>query len=268
MQKLIELMRRLRNPESGCPWDAKQTFETIAPYTIEEAYEVADAIARNDIEAVKEELGDLLFQVVFHAQIAEERGAFTFAAIVDGITEKMVRRHPHVFEPVPRDLDDAELERSWETIKAEERALKGKEVGKGLLDSVAKGLPALARAEKLQKRAASVGFDWPDLQGVLAKFHEEQAELEAEMAGLNGKEHKTQTLHIQRISEELGDVLFTCVNLARHVGINADKALRDTNHRFEKRFAAMEIEVKNSGRSVDSLQSADWEKLWLKAKRV
>jgi ATP diphosphatase len=217
LDRLVAIMRRLRDPVSGCEWDREQTFATIAPYTIEEAYEVADAIARNDMQALADELGDLQLQVVFHAQMAEEAGQFGLDDVLSGISDKLERRHPHIF-------GDAELSPGWEEIKAAER--KGSP-DTSALAGVALALPALERAAKLQRRAARVGFDWPDPSGARAKIDEELAELDAE------SDHP-------RMLEELGDLLFAVVNLARHLNIDPEAALRDANAKFERRFRAIE----------------------------
>lgn len=244
---LLDLMVRLRE---GCPWDREQTFATIAPYTIEEAYEVADAIAREDLGDLREELGDLLFQVVFHARIAEEQGAFGFAEVAEAITRKMVARHPHVFGDAT--AHDAAR---WEDMKAGERAAKAKG---GLLDDVPLALPALLRAAKLQKRAARIGFDWPDLLPVLDKLEEEIGELRAEIAAGSGKD---------RLADEFGDMLFVMANIGRHLGVEAETALRGANAKFERRFRHIENRLAEQGRSgpqqLDFLDS-----LWNEAKAL
>jgi nucleoside triphosphate diphosphatase len=242
LERLVEIMRRLRDPVSGCEWDTVQTFETIAPYTIEEAYEVADAIARNDMDALADELGDLQFQVVFHSRIAEEAGQFTLEDVITRICDKMERRHPHIFGDV--EYGGHHL---WEEIKAAERQ---KSPDDSALAGVALALPALERAAKLQRRAARVGFDWPDASGPRAKIDEELAELEAE------------TDH-HRMLEELGDLLFAVVNLARHLNIEPEAALREANRKFEQRFRAIE---KASGFSDMTLDEK--EELWLEAKKA
>ena len=235
LTKLADVMRHLRDPDSGCPWDLKQNFSTIAPYTIEEAYEVADAIERNDLVSLKDELGDLLLQVIYHSQIASEIGAFTLEDVIIGITEKMIRRHPHVFG------DGATS--GWETIKAEERAASAQH---GALDGVAKALPALKRAEKLQKRAARVGFDWPDVEGPRAKIIEEMDEVQRASSDMDR-------------TEEFGDLLFAAVNFARHLGIDPEAALRAGNEKFSRRFAAMEHAA---GGSFASLSLVEKDLLW------
>lgn len=240
MERLLSIMAQLRDPVSGCPWDIQQTYATIAPYTIEEAYEVADAIARNDLNSLKDELGDLLLQVVFHARMAEEEGAFAFADVAAAISDKMERRHPHVF-------GDAETV-DWEAIKEAEREEQGS--ANGALAGVALGLPALLRAEKLQKRAARTGFDWPDAEGARAKIIEELAEVDA-APDADARE------------EEMGDLLFAVVNWARKHGIDPEAALRRANRKFEDRFRAMEAEA---GDAFSALTLEGKEALWQKAK--
>ncbi len=251
---LLEVMARLRHPEQGCPWDREQDFDSIAPYTIEEAYEVADAIDRDDMGDLREELGDLLFQVVFHAQMAQEKGAFDFSDVAEGIVEKMVRRHPHVFDDESV-ADAAAQTAAWEKHKAQERALKGKQEDNSVLAGVALGLPGLMRAQKLQKRAARVGFDWPEPEGVMQKLNEELLELTGELD--SGDKH--------HIADEVGDVLFTCVNLARHLGVDAEEAMRAANAKFERRFRQMESALKNEGR-WDEADLAEKDKTWERIK--
>lgn len=250
---LLVLMRKLREP-GGCPWDRAQDFSSIAPYTIEEAYEVADAIAREDLERLRDELGDLLFQVVFHARMAEERGRFDFDDVARGIHDKLVRRHPQVFAQ-PGAADGAELQRSWEAEKARERAARGVA---GVLADVALSLPALARAAKLGRRAARVGFDWPDASGVRAKIDEELAELDRAAAAGSAA----------HMAEELGDLLFTLANWARHRALDPEQALRSACFKFEQRFAHMELEAQRSGVRLEALSAAQWDELWLNAKSV
>ncbi|HWZ63051.1 MAG TPA: nucleoside triphosphate pyrophosphohydrolase [Steroidobacteraceae bacterium] len=251
--ELLALMARLRDPQRGCPWDREQSFATIAPFTIEEAYEVADAIARGDPEQLRDELGDLLFQVVFHARMAEERGWFGFADVAASIHAKLVRRHPHVFAGAPLAAED--LPREWEAQKARERAQRAgkKEGDHGALSGVPAALPALMRAAKLGRRAARVGFDWPDVSGVRAKVAEELAELDA-AAG-----HAAAT-------EELGDLLFAVVNLSRHLEIDAESALRGANAKFERRFRRMEQLAAERGRPLESLTADEWDALWRESK--
>ncbi|HXQ10953.1 MAG TPA: nucleoside triphosphate pyrophosphohydrolase [Caulobacteraceae bacterium] len=258
--RLVEIMARLRSPDGGCPWDLEQTFATVAPYTVEEAYEVADAIERGNLADLKEELGDLLLQVVFHARMAEEQGAFDFAAVAEAINDKMVRRHPHVFGDV-RHRDVAEQTEAWETIKAAERAAKSAAPksaapAASLLDDVPVGLPALTRAVKLSKRAARVGFVWPSATEVLAKLHEEVAELEAEVAAGD----------IDKARDELGDVLFVCANLARELDIDPEAALRGTNAKFVRRFNFIEAELAARGSSPEASDLSEMDALWDAAK--
>jgi ATP diphosphatase len=257
LEALLTLMRRLRDPEGGCPWDREQTFETIAPYTIEEAYEVADAIARADLHRLCDELGDLLFQVVFHARMAEERGQFDFADVAQGIREKLVRRHPHVFEP-PQSAanpDMASLGVSWEAQKASERAARG---AGGVLADVPAALPALTRAAKLGKRAARVGFDWDAAAGVRAKIDEELAELD----------RATEAGHKDEIAEEFGDLLFTLANWARHREVDPEQALRAASQKFERRFESMESQAQRAGLTLEALSPVQWETLWTAAKSL
>lgn len=256
IEDLLTIMRRLRDPEQGCPWDRKQTFSTIAPYTIEEAYEVADAIDRGDIQELRQELGDLLFQVVFYAQMAQETQIFSFADIVDAICEKMIRRHPHVFADVEY-TSDRELRRAWDHHKQREREDKG-EHDASMLAGVARALPALMRAEKLQQRAARAGFDWPDISGVIEKCKEEIKELETELEG-----HRK----LAGIHQELGDLLFSCVNLARHAGVNAEQALRTANEKFERRFRGMEATLASSRRRFKDMDLQELDQLWDQVKR-
>ncbi len=255
-------MVRLRDPNSGCPWDIEQTFETIAPYTIEEAYEVEDAVTRGDMLDLKEELGDLLLQVVYHSQMASEdpdaARRFVFEDVVSGIVEKMIRRHPHVFGDATVESAVAQT-RAWEEVKAEERRLKGKIERESLLDDVPLGLPALTRAEKLQKRAARGGFDWPETSQVLAKLDEELGELRAEI---------TNGAATDRVEDELGDVLFTIVNLARHLKVTPEDALRRTNRKFEERFRAIEQALLKDGRAMRETPLDELEQLWQAAKGV
>lgn len=260
LEGLLDLMARLRDPDGGCPWDLEQTFATIAPHTIEEAYEVADAIDSGDMAHLKDELGDLLFQVVFYAQMAKEQGDFDFHDIAAAITDKMVRRHPHVFG-TQTGVDTAEDQTvNWEALKEQERRDKAKAQGArhGALDDVSRGLPALLRAAKLQKRAARVGFDWADARGVFAKFAEEMAELEGEM--------DARTIDRAALEHEMGDVLFTCVNLARKLGIDPEAALRHANTRFETRFGHIERALWAEGRAVAHADLDELERLWRAAK--
>ncbi len=254
MLRLIEVMARLRDPDRGCPWDIEQSFETIAPYTIEEAYEVADAIERGDKEALRDELGDLLLQVVYHARMAEEDGDFDFAAVAAAISDKMRRRHPHVFGAEEVATAVAQT-RAWEDHKAAERQAKAAETGgqASVLDGVALGLPALSRAIKLQRRAARVGFDWPDILPVFDKIEEEIAELKQEIhdgAGPN------------RITDELGDLLFVVANLARHLETDPEAALRHANAKFMRRFQAIEARYDAAGRKLTEAGLEELEDAW------
>ena len=258
IERLLEIMTRLRDPRDGCPWDVEQTFGTIAPYTIEEAYEVADAIERDDMVDLREELGDLLFQVVFHARMAEERGNFDIDQVAGSVVEKMVRRHPHVFGTEVVESADAMTVR-WEEQKAQERARKATETGRreSVLDGVIGGLPALTRAVKLQKRAARVGFDWADAAEILDKIEEEIGELRAELA----------TGDMDRMEDELGDLLFALVNLARRRDIDPESALRGTNAKFERRFRRIETLLEQQGRTPENATLAEMEAMWQQAKK-
>lgn len=254
LEELLELMRRLRDPEHGCPWDRAQDFASIAPYTVEEAYEVADAIGRGDSTRLRDELGDLLFQVVFHARLAEERGWFDFAAVARGIVDKLVRRHPHVFGGAAAG-DHHALAQAWDAHKAAERRAAG---AAGALADVPLALPALSRAAKLGRRAARVGFDWPDAAGVRAKVEEELAEADAAIAGADAAAS----------GAEIGDLLFAVANWARHLKIDPEDALRQAGARFERRFAAMERVVAERGQRLEQLDAAAWDALWNLAKRA
>jgi ATP diphosphatase len=251
--RLLAIMSRLRDPQSGCPWDLEQDFASIAPYTIEEAYEVADAIEREDWAELQGELGDLLFQSVFHAQLASERGLFSFDDVANTMSDKMVARHPHVFGAESREKSAGQQTVDWERIKAAERAGKAQ---RGVLDGVALGLPALLRATKLQKRAARVGFDWPDDAQVLDKLAEELAEL---------KEARN-TLTQNDIQEEFGDLLFVMANLARHWGIDAEAALRGANAKFTRRFAHIEARLAEQGRCPAQSDLNEMDALWNEAR--
>lgn len=252
-QRLLEIMARLRDPERGCPWDKQQTFKTIAPYTVEEAYEVADAIERDDLTALREELGDLLLQVVYHARMAEEAGLFGFEEVAAGIGDKLVARHPHVFGDA--DIKDAAQQtRDWEARKAGERAAKAQG---GVLDGIPLGLPSLTRAEKLQRRAARVGFDWPELAPVFGKIREEITELEREVA--------EKAAH-PRLEDELGDVLFAVANLARKLGVDPEQALRGTNRKFERRFRHVEARLGEQGRKPEQVSLEEMDGYWDEAK--
>lgn len=253
MLQLLEIMQRLRDPDNGCPWDIKQNFSSIAPYTIEEAYEVADAIAREDMEDLKDELGDLLFQVVFHSQMADEQGSFSFEDVHRSICDKMLRRHPHVFADL--EIRDAEHQtKVWEDYKAEERKQKGEH---SLMDGIPAGMAELQRAVKLQKRARKVGFDWASAEPVMDKFDEELAEMRSAMAA---GDHNA-------MEDELGDLLFVATNLARQLDIDPGTALRRSNAKFERRFRAMEDAVGGHDK-LDSMELDEMETLWQKVKKM
>jgi ATP diphosphatase len=257
LARLLAVMAWLRNREHGCPWDIDQTFRTIAPYAIEEAYEVADAIERGDMSALKEELGDLLLQVVYHAQMASEAKAFDFTDVAHAIADKMIDRHPHVFGDL--DIADADAQTvSWEARKAAERSKNGGPEPAGALDGVARALPALLRAEKIQKRAARVGFDWKTIDPVIDKIEEELGELRSEIAA--GKQDPA------RVTDELGDVLFAVANLARHCKVDPEAALRSTNDKFEKRFRYVEQQLATRGKKPSDATLEEMEILWQEAK--
>jgi nucleoside triphosphate diphosphatase len=259
---LLGLMARLRDPKDGCPWDREQTFASIAPYTIEEAYEVADAIERGDREHLRDELGDLLFQVVFHARMAEERGWFEFAAVTRAIHDKLVRRHPHIFAGAV--LAPHELVRVWEQQKAEERAAASPATGgEAVLAGIPRSLPALTRAAKLGRRAARVGFDWPDAQQVRVKVIEELAEVDAANGAGGAAEGADRSA---ALTEELGDLLFTIVNWSRHLHVDAEQALRAANAKFERRFERMETLARERRLRLEELSAAAWDALWQEAK--
>mgnify|MGYP004451608025 FL=1 len=255
LDRLRAIMVRLRDPVTGCPWDVEQTFATIAPYTLEEAYEVADAIDRGDHDELKSELGDLLFQVVFHARMAEEQGLFDFDAVATAIADKLERRHPHVFGEEAARADAVSQKARWEDIKAAERKAKSQH---GVLDDVPVGLPALARAAKLTKRAARVGFDWPSTDEVFAKLDEEVAELKVEITAGS----------TERMKDEVGDLLFVLANLARKLGVEPEDALRGANAKFVRRFAFIEAELAKDGRTPDQSDLAEMDALWNAAKRT
>ncbi|MFZ3024551.1 nucleoside triphosphate pyrophosphohydrolase [Pseudomonas sp.] len=262
---LLHLMARLRDPQYGCPWDLKQTYATIVPYTLEEAYEVADAIERADFEHLPGELGDLLFQVVYYSQLAQEEGRFEFAAVVDGITRKLIRRHPHVFvdgdlygAPDAARLEEAAVKQRWEELKAEERAAKAAVPEQlSLLDDVPQALPALSRAVKLQKRMAQVGFDWPDALPVVDKVREELDEVLEAMSENDP----------QAISEEVGDLLFVVTNLARHLKVDPESALRATNAKVERRFRFIEQALREAQRPIENCTLDELDALWGEAKK-
>jgi ATP diphosphatase len=260
LARLLAVMAWLRDPRQGCPWDIEQTFRTIAPYTIEEAYEVADAIERDDMGALKEELGDLLLQVVYHAQMASEAGSFDFTAVAAGVSAKMIDRHPHVFGDASIATAEAQTV-SWEARKAAERTAKAESGAEaGTLDGIARALPALLRAEKIQKRAARVGFDWNATGPVIDKIEEELHELRSEL--------EAGTIDRGRIEDELGDVLFAVANLARHCKVDPEAALRSTNDKFERRFRYIERRLAEANRRPSDASLEEMERLWVEAKKV
>ena len=257
---LLKIMGKLRDPDGGCPWDLEQDFSTLAPHTIEEAYEVAEAIADNDMMELKSELGDLMFQVVFYAQLAKEKGDFEFDDVITAISEKMIRRHPHVFGD--QDIDSADAQTiAWEETKALERAEKSKKKpsAQSALDGVAKTLPALSRAIKLQNRAARVGFDWPSIEPVYDKIREELDELDVEIKAGASKD---------RLEDEFGDILFAVVNLGRHLDLDPETALSRTNRKFTNRFQMIETELGKQGKSIDQSNLEEMDQLWDKAKET
>jgi ATP diphosphatase len=262
ISRLLDIMAKLRTPGTGCPWDLEQNFSTIVPYTIEEAYEVADAIARGDLEDLCDELGDLLLQVVFHARMAEEQNAFAFGDVVEAVTRKMIRRHPHVFADEQGRLTPSDVKGAWDRIKAEEKAERAARrppeaaTRQSLLSGVKTGQPALTRAMELQRKASSVGFDWNDPRAVLHKIREEADEIEAALDRGDADE----------LAAETGDLLFALVNLARHVGADPDLALRGTNAKFERRFGYIEQALAAQGRSPESASLAEMDALWNEAK--
>lgn len=292
LRALLDIMSRLRDPNGGCPWDLEQTFSTIAPYTIEEAYEVADAIEGGEPEKIRDELGDLLFQVVFHARMAEEKGWFDFNGVAEAIATKLIHRHPHVFADQKLETHAA-LNRQWEDLKERERAAKAGAASSAaaasqVLADVPRALPALTRAAKLGKRAARIGFDWPDTAGVRAKIEEELRELEEALHasagsrdGEMGAPAGSATLGVApvvgdgdvrgpnaAIAEEFGDLLFTLVNYSRHLNLDPEGALRAANAKFERRFAAMESLARNRGLDLKKLSPTDWDGLWTQAKTL
>jgi len=254
IHRLLEIMARLRDPEAGCPWDLKQTFSSIVPHTLEEAYEVAYAIEQGDYAELRDELGDLLFQIVFYAQLAKEQQLFEFDDVVDAICDKMLRRHPHVFdEAFSGGQDDHGLHRRWHQIKQQEKAHVS------LLDGITKTLPAMTLANKMQKKVAQVGFDWPGPAPVLEKVREELQEIEQELSD---------SADPQRLEEEVGDLLFACVNLARHLGTDPEQALRKGNEKFERRFRHLEAAIVRQGEEVSDLNLEQLEEYWQKGKRA
>jgi nucleoside triphosphate diphosphatase len=258
IERLLETMARLRDPEAGCPWDRQQTFASIVPHTLEEAYEVAEAIERGTQEELRDELGDLLFQVVFYAQLAREAGYFDFEDIIEGIMSKLTRRHPHVFGE-QQGITTAEAQTlAWEAHKAAERRTKAKPGAASVLAGISRSLPALTRAIKLQRRAARVGFDWDHIEPVLEKIEEELREVRGALRDRAAAGH---------LSEEVGDLLFACVNLARFVGVDPEASLRKTNAKFEQRFQAIEAALARQGRSVEEASLEEMDSLWEQAKR-
>ena len=265
IQKLLKIMADLRDPENGCPWDVEQSFDSIAAYTVEEAYEVADAIERKNMDDLKNELGDLLFQVVFHAQMAAENRQFDFVDVVNEINNKLVRRHPHVFGD-DKTRDAAKLYSDWEKHKKKERAQKGASAEKqnekqddSYLDGIASAMPALRWSEKLQKRAAHHGFDWDSIEPVFDKLNEEVAELKAEIVIEDNQE---------RVEDEIGDILFASVNLSRHLGVNPEQALRDSNRKFISRFTLVEQLLQEDGKQMEDCSVVELEEYWEQAKKI
>ena len=250
IQELVDIMSALRDPETGCPWDRQQTKETIIPYTLEEIYELVDAVERNNMEDIRDELGDLLFHIIFYSQMASESGSFEFTDVVSGVCDKLKRRHPHVFAGQQADTIE-EVKSNWEKIKREERA-------GDYLDNIARALPAMQRAEKLQKRAAQVGFDWDKPAPVLAKVEEEVHEL---------KQAMDQPQHRARLQDEIGDIFFAAINLARHLDINPETALREANNKFEQRFRYIQTTLEEEGQDLETASMEKMEELWEQAKR-
>ena len=259
IKQLIEIMRALRDPKSGCPWDLQQDFQSLIPYTIEEAYEVADAIERNDLDDIKNELGDLLFQIIFYSQLAAEQQAFDFNDVVQAISDKLTRRHPHVFADAKiKNAEDQTKE--WEKLKQQERKEKAEDSISKLshLDDVSRTLPSLMRAEKLQKRAAREGFDWPNIEGVVAKINEELEEVQQELDA----EEQDQL----RIEDEIGDLFFSCINLSRRTGVDAEQSLRKANLKFERRFRSLEKIASSKNLQVSDMTTDELENLWKEVK--
>lgn len=259
VQQLIEIMRALRDTSSGCPWDLEQDFNSLIPYTIEEAYEVADAIERNSLDDIKSELGDLLFQIVFYSQLATEQDAFDFNDVAKTICEKLVRRHPHVFAD-KKVKDAAQQTIEWEKLKQQERKDKAGRNAANIsyLDDVSRTLPSLMRAEKLQKRAAKEGFDWPDVNGVMSKIHEELNEVQQEL--------NADVLNKEKLEDEIGDLFFSCINLSRYVNVNTEKSVRNANLKFEKRFRELEKIVAAKGLQVSEMDIDELENVWKEVK--
>ena len=259
IEKLVEIMRSLRDPDNGCPWDLEQNFQSLIPYTIEEAYEVADAIEQNNLEDIKDELGDLLFQIIFYSQLAKEQNAFDFYDVAEAIGEKLIRRHPHVFSDA-QIKNSEEQTKEWEKIKQEEREIKSiKNLSElSILDDVSRALPSLMRSEKLQKRAAREGFDWSNIQDVMLKVNEELTQVQQELnADVQDKE---------KIEDEIGDLFFSCINLSRHAGLNAEQCVRKANLKFERRFRELEKTANNNGLQINEIHTDGLEKLWHEVK--
>ena len=274
IRRLIDIMAALRTPVTGCSWDLAQSFDSIVPFTIEETYEVADAVERGDRDDLRDELGDLLLQVVFQARIAEEEGSFDFGGVVDAITTKLIRRHPHIFGP-KQDLSAEEVKAQWATIKAAEKAERAARSGNktapsnpALLAGVPAGLPPLLRALKLQSKASTVGFDWNDARLVLDKIREEVDEIDAALGVLLTSRAATPEAGTEAVEDEIGDLMFAVVNLARHLGIDPDRALRGANRKFERRFGAIEAALAAEGRPLHDADLAEMERLWQAAKAV
>ncbi|HFD31366.1 MAG TPA: nucleoside triphosphate pyrophosphohydrolase [Gammaproteobacteria bacterium] len=260
IQQLIDIMRALRDPESGCPWDLEQDFQSLIPFTIEEAYEVADAIERNDIGDIKSELGDLLFQIIFYCQLADEQQAFDFNDVVQSINDKLTRRHPHVFADATV-KDSAAQTKEWEKIKQQERKTKAASSSATLshLDDVSRTLPSLMRAEKLQKRAAKEGFDWPNIKGVMAKVIEELDEVQQEL--------DAKKIEQDKLENEIGDLFFSCINLSRHAGVDAEQSLRKANLKFERRFRSLEKLAEEKNKQINDMTADELESLWQEVKK-
>lgn len=259
IEALLDIMRRLRHPETGCPWDLQQTMASLIPHTLEEAYEVAEAIESKNDQALCEELGDLLFQIVFYAQIAKEEQRFTLTDVIETIVDKLIRRHPHVFADASIDTAEQQTE-AWEKLKAEERSRKARHRGEvdHLLSDVSVALPALVRAQKIQSRVSRIGFDWPDYQAVVEKVQEELAECQEQM----------QQADLKRTEEEIGDLLFSCVNLSRHVGVDAENALRKANQKFITRFNEVEALARCKGKPLHTMSLEEMDALWEQVKRA